>query len=140
MNLCHPLPLFIGTLVFPTSLGANPTPPGHTSPTEGFCDVTESSAIRPDAEPFPKPWQDEPADLAETPVPPGSLMDTIMITGTRTSRLLDESPVRTKVVDRQEIQRIAARTLADAIEFTPGIRVESNCQNCNETELFILGL
>ncbi len=78
--------------------------------------------------------------LADADAVPGTAMETIVVTGTRTSRLREEASVRTEVVDRQEVRRVAARTLADAIEFTPGIRVESNCQNCNETELLILGL
>jgi outer membrane receptor for ferrienterochelin and colicins len=30
--------------------------------------------------------------------------------------------------------------LADAVEFTPGVRIENNCQNCNFSQLRLLGL
>ena len=64
----------------------------------------------------------------------------MVVTATRTERRLSEVPVRTEVVRREEIERIEARTLADAIEFTTGVRVESNCQNCNFSQIRLLGL
>jgi len=33
-----------------------------------------------------------------------------------------------------------SRTLADAVEFTTGIRTENNCQNCNFSQIRLLGL
>jgi outer membrane receptor for ferrienterochelin and colicins len=39
-----------------------------------------------------------------------------------------------------DLPAIQAYKLSDAIEYTPGIRVESNCQNCNTTEVRMLGL
>jgi outer membrane receptor for ferrienterochelin and colicins len=70
---------------------------------------------------------------------PGFRQETV-VTATRTSRRLDDVPVRTEVVGRDMIDRLAARTLADAIEFTTGVRVESNCQNCNFSQIRLLGL
>ena len=66
--------------------------------------------------------------------------DEVVVTGTRTGRRLDDTPVRTELVDRAAIDRIGARTLADAVEFTTGVRVESNCQNCNFSQIRLLGL
>ena len=70
---------------------------------------------------------------------PGFRQETV-VTATRTSRRLDDLPVRTEVVGRDMIDRLAARTLADAIEFTTGVRVENNCQNCNFSQIRLLGL
>ena len=64
----------------------------------------------------------------------------VVVTGTRTSKLLREAPVRTEVVTRERIEQSASRTLAEAVEFTPGVRVESNCQNCNFSQVRMLGL
>jgi outer membrane receptor for ferrienterochelin and colicins len=75
-------------------------------------------------------------DVALTP---GFRQETV-VTATRTSRRLDDVPVRTEVVGRDLIDRIGARTLADAIEFTTGVRVENNCQNCNFSQIRLLGL
>jgi len=66
--------------------------------------------------------------------------DEIVVTGTRTGRRIDDVPVRTELVDRDAIDRIGARTLADSVEFTTGVRVESNCQNCNFSQIRLLGL
>ena len=63
-----------------------------------------------------------------------------VVTATRTERRLSEVPVRTEIVRREAIERTEARTLADAIEFTTGVRVESNCQNCNFSQIRLLGL
>ncbi|PID80342.1 hypothetical protein CSB20_07800, partial [bacterium DOLZORAL124_64_63] len=64
----------------------------------------------------------------------------VVVTGTRTARLLSEVPVRTEVLSRDILDAAAARSLADAITFTPGVRVLNNCQNCNFTTLSMLGL
>ncbi len=63
-----------------------------------------------------------------------------VVTATRSERRLDEVPVRTEVVRREQIERMEARTLADAVEFTTGVRVENNCQNCNFQQIRLLGL
>jgi outer membrane receptor for ferrienterochelin and colicins len=70
---------------------------------------------------------------------PGFRQETV-VTATRTSRRLDDVPVRTEVVGRDDIERLGARTLADALEFTTGVRVENNCQNCNFSQIRLLGL
>jgi len=70
---------------------------------------------------------------------PGFRQETV-VTATRTSRRLDDVPVRTEVVGRDTIDRLGARTLADAMEFTTGVRVENNCQNCNFSQIRLLGL
>ncbi len=64
----------------------------------------------------------------------------IVVTGTRTPRTIREAPVRTDVVGPGVLTRAAPRNLADAIEFLAGARAESNCQNCNTTEIQLLGL
>jgi outer membrane receptor for ferrienterochelin and colicins len=70
---------------------------------------------------------------------PGFHQQTV-VTATRTSRRLDDVPVRTEVIGRDSIDRLAARTLADALEFTTGVRIENNCQNCNFSQIRLLGL
>ena len=65
---------------------------------------------------------------------------TVVVTATRTGRRLDDVPVRTELVTKAAIERLGARTLADAVEFTTGVRVETNCQNCNFSQIRLLGL
>lgn len=64
----------------------------------------------------------------------------VVVTATRTESRLGETPVRTEVVGRDTIRQIGALTLADAVEFTTGVRVENNCQNCNFSQIRLLGL
>jgi outer membrane receptor for ferrienterochelin and colicins len=64
----------------------------------------------------------------------------VVVTATRTRRLTNAVPVRTEVVGRDAIHASASRTLADAIEFTSGVRVENNCQTCNFSQIRLLGL
>lgn len=66
--------------------------------------------------------------------------DQIVVTGTRTGRLRRESPVRTDVVGDAVLRLASPKNLADALEYLPGARAESNCQNCNTTEIQLLGL
>ncbi len=64
----------------------------------------------------------------------------MVVTGTRTVRRLVETPVHVQVISRDTIEASASRTLADAVELTPGVRIESNCQNCNFSQVRMLGL
>lgn len=50
-------------------------------------------------------------------------LPSIVVTGTRSEKTIDETPVRTEVVDRQEIERTHARTLKDALENVPGLQL-----------------
>ncbi|MBD3161333.1 MAG: TonB-dependent receptor [Candidatus Eisenbacteria bacterium] len=68
------------------------------------------------------------------------LEDEVVTTATRTPRNLARLPIRVEVIDREQIDRVAARTLADAVEFSSGVNVESNCQNCNFSQIRMLGM
>ncbi len=70
----------------------------------------------------------------------GVILDDVVVTGTRTEKLLSEVPVRTELVGRDQIDVSAARSVADAVEFTPGVRVNNACQNCGFATLSLLGL
>ncbi len=69
-----------------------------------------------------------------------SFLEEVVVTGTRTERRLAETPVRTEVVPRSRIADAQARTLADALELVVGAQLGSMCQNCNFSELRLLGL
>lgn len=81
-----------------------------------------------------------PAVTLDATLRPSGFKDDLVVTATRTSRRLDDVPVRTEVVNTQSMRATAARTLADAVEYTTGVRVESNCQNCNFSQIRLLGL
>ncbi len=50
-------------------------------------------------------------------------LEAIVVTGTRTERSVDETPVRTEVVGSEELRRTHARTLKDALENLPGVQL-----------------
>lgn len=78
-----------------------------------------------------------PPDPATPPV----ILDKLTVTtGTRTERLLSEVPVRTEVVLREDIELRAPLNFSQAIELLNGARVESDCQNCNTSQVQLLGL
>ena len=64
----------------------------------------------------------------------------IVVTATRTNRALADVPIRVEIVTRDDIEKVDARTLADAVEYSSGVYVESNCQNCNFSQVRLLGL
>ena len=54
---------------------------------------------------------------------PETTLAPVVVTGTRNDRLIDETPVRTEVIDRTEIERTGAITLKDALENLPGVNL-----------------
>lgn len=94
----------------------------------GFESVTSSVTV---------PWESEgiPEIILKMAV-----QAQMVVTGTRREVRLSDAPVRTEVVSRDQIQQQASRTLADAVESVTGVRVENNCQNCNFSQLRLLGL
>ncbi len=64
----------------------------------------------------------------------------ITVTGTRRERTEDDTPVRTQIVSRDAVERRGATNLAEALDQSTGLRVESNCQNCGFTQLRLNGL
>ncbi|HMO50256.1 MAG TPA: TonB-dependent receptor [Kiritimatiellia bacterium] len=68
------------------------------------------------------------------------VLEDVVVTGTRTEKPLSEAPVRTELIRRVDIENLSALTLADAVEFTSGVRVENNCQNCGFNQMRLLGL
>lgn len=64
---------------------------------------------------------------------------TIVVTGTSTQSLYEESTVKTEVITKALIEKTKASNLAEALSFQTGVRVENNCQNCNFTQVRIMG-
>lgn len=64
----------------------------------------------------------------------------MVITATRTEKRLADVPLHVQTVSRLQIEGAVARTLADAVEWTRGVRVESTCQSCNSSQIRLLGL
>jgi outer membrane receptor for ferrienterochelin and colicins len=52
-----------------------------------------------------------------------ALLNTVVVTGTRSEKTLADTPVPTEVVDQREMARTQARTLKDALENVPGLQL-----------------
>jgi len=64
----------------------------------------------------------------------------VVSTATRSERLLSEVPIRTEVLRNEDITLRTAIDFSRAIELVNGLRVENNCQNCNTSDVRLLGL
>lgn len=67
-------------------------------------------------------------------------MDAVVITGTKTFARKTSSPVIVNVVDSKTLDNVRACNLSEGLKFQPGLRVETDCQTCNYTQLRINGL
>jgi len=81
-----------------------------------------------------------PPDAATTSASPVVLAKLTVTTATRTARVLEDVPVRTEVILREDIELRSTLNFSHAVELLNGLRVESNCQNCNTSDIQLLGL
>ncbi|MDZ7767282.1 MAG: TonB-dependent receptor [Melioribacteraceae bacterium] len=66
-------------------------------------------------------------------------MGSIVVTGTNTPHLYSEVPVKTEIINRLSIERKHAVNLAEALNLQTGLSVDNECNNCNFTQVRILG-
>ena len=64
----------------------------------------------------------------------------VVVTATRTPKLLKEVPVRTTLISSKKIEEKAATNLYEALDNEPGIRVEQQCSACNFSQIRMSGL
>ncbi|MCX7798103.1 MAG: TonB-dependent receptor [Melioribacter sp.] len=74
-------------------------------------------------------------ELTETLIEMGA----VVVTGTNTLHLYEESPVKTEIVPKKLMQLQNACNLAQALNLQTGVMVENDCNNCNFTQVRILG-
>ena len=67
-------------------------------------------------------------------------VDQVVVTGTKTFKRQNESPVIVNVIDSRQLQSVQACNLSEGLNFQTGIRVETDCQTCNYTQLRMNGL
>ncbi len=67
-------------------------------------------------------------------------LDQVVLTGTRTSKRQTESAVIVNVIDTRTLENVQACNLSEGLKFQPGLRVETDCQTCNYTQLRMNGL
>ncbi|AEA46013.1 TonB-dependent receptor plug domain-containing protein [Fluviicola taffensis] len=67
-------------------------------------------------------------------------IEEVTVTGSRTAQLKKNSVVSVSTLDQKLFQAISATSISDALKFSPGIRMETNCQTCNYTQVRMNGL
>lgn len=67
-------------------------------------------------------------------------IDQVVITGTRTAKRKTDSPVIVNLINSKTLDQVVATTLSEGLKYQPGLRVETDCQTCNYTQLRINGL
>ena len=71
---------------------------------------------------------------------PNLALDEVVVTGTKTFKRRTDSPVVVNVLTSEALSGVQACNLSDGLKFQPGLRVETDCQTCNYTQLRINGL
>ncbi|MBL4747075.1 MAG: TonB-dependent receptor [Flavobacteriaceae bacterium] len=67
-------------------------------------------------------------------------LDQIVVTGTKTFKRQTNSPVIVNIIDSSTLTNVQACNLSEGLNFQPGLRVETDCQTCNYTQLRMNGL
>ncbi len=67
-------------------------------------------------------------------------LEQVVVTGTKTFKRQTESPVIVNVLDSKSLQAVQACNISEGLRFQPGLRVETDCQTCNYTQLRMNGL
>ena len=75
-------------------------------------------------------------DLSPTQI----LIDQVVVTGTKTFKRQTQSPVIVNIISSETLDNVQACNLSEGLKFQPGLRVETDCQTCNYTQLRINGL
>lgn len=73
-------------------------------------------------------------------VPDAFLLDQVVVTSSKSEVARRESPSLVNVVTGKTFLNVGATSLADGLDFQPGVRVENDCQNCGFTQVRINGL
>ena len=69
-----------------------------------------------------------------------NILDEIVITGTRTFKRKTKNPIIVNILSSAALENVQACNVSEGLKFQPGLRVETNCQTCNYTQLRINGL
>lgn len=67
-------------------------------------------------------------------------LDEVVVSGGRKAIPRHEAPLIINTISPKLFDNIAALSLAEGLSFSPGLRLENNCQNCGFTQVRINGL
>lgn len=67
-------------------------------------------------------------------------LQTVVVSGTRDKQDRENNPVVVSVLDDKLFNATQSIAISEGLNFQPGVRVESNCQNCGFTQVRLNGL
>ena len=67
-------------------------------------------------------------------------LEDIVVTATKTPKRKTNSPIIINVINSESIRNVQACNLSESLSFQTGLRVETDCQTCNYTQLRINGM
>lgn len=67
-------------------------------------------------------------------------LNEVVITGTKTFKRQTNSPVIVNLINSEMLDNVQACNLSEGLKFQSGLRVETDCQTCNYTQLRMNGL
>jgi outer membrane receptor for ferrienterochelin and colicins len=67
-------------------------------------------------------------------------LEEVVVTGTKTFKRQTESPVIVNVLNSKALDNVQACNISEGLRFQPGLRVETDCQTCNYSQLRMNGL
>ncbi len=67
-------------------------------------------------------------------------LDAVVVTGTKTYKRKTNSNVIVNVINSESLDLVQACSLSEGLKFQPGLRIETDCQTCNYTQLRMNGL
>ena len=82
----------------------------------------------------------ETVELNFSILPEQFSLDEVVVTANRNVTTRRMAPSLVKVLDVSTLTKVNAASIADGLNFQPGVRVEDNCQNCGFQQVRINGL
>jgi outer membrane receptor for ferrienterochelin and colicins len=64
----------------------------------------------------------------------------IVVTATRSDKIYEDTPIKVSVIDTKALLATPSNNIKDGLQFMPGVRTETNCQNCGFSQVRLNGL
>ncbi len=84
--------------------------------------------------------QSDSTNLESSKSSKNKFISEVVVTGTKTFKRKTESAVIVNILDSKTLNNLQVCNLSEGLKFQPGLRVETNCQTCNYTQLRMNGL
>jgi len=134
---------FVNIMIVGTTIGTSTDATGHYMLTNlpiGEITVQASALGYKTLEKTITMKKDKTTELFFILKPDYIMTDQVVVSADRNKISRKEAAVIVNSIPPKLLESVNANTLSDGISFSPGLRVESNCQNCGFTQLRMNGL